>query len=94
MTCVEVSKNVTLHVADMTLDNETISLVDMSNGKKIQIVKHAYDLDREFYIAHLSQTLTPGKKYKISISYIANLNDNLKGFYRSVYKDLTTGEDE
>jgi len=62
--------------------------------KKIQIVKHAYDLDREFYIAHLSQTLTPGKNYKISISYIANLNDNLKGFYRSVYKDLTTGEDE
>ena len=33
----------------------------MKNGKKIPIEKHAYDKDREFYIAHLSQQLTPGK---------------------------------
>ena len=35
----------------------------MKNGKKIPIEKHAYDKDREFYIAHLSQQLTPGKVY-------------------------------
>jgi len=92
--CVAVSKNVTLHVADMTLNNDTITLTDMKNGKKIPIEKHAYDKDREFYIAHLSQQLTPGNKYKIVIDYVANLNDDLKGFYRSVYKDLTTGEEE
>ena len=94
MECLSVSKNVTLHVADMELDNDTISLTDMSSGKDVPIVKHAYDKDREFYIAHLSQSLTPGKTYKININYVANLNDNLKGFYRSVYKDLTTGKDE
>ena len=92
--CEYVSKNVTLHVADMTLDNDTITLTDMKNGKKIPIEKHAYDKDREFYIAHLSQTLTPGNNYKIAINYVASLNDNLKGFYRSVYKDRTTGEEE
>lgn len=94
MSCQTVSKNVTLHVADMTLDNDTITLTDTENGKEIPIVKHAYDLDREFYIAHLGQTLQPGRTYKISISYVANLNDNLKGFYRSVYKDLSTNKDE
>ena len=78
----------------MTLDNDTITLTDMKNGKKIPIEKHAYDKDREFYIAHLSQTLTPGNNYKIAINYVASLNDNLKGFYRSVYKDRTTGEEE
>ena len=76
------------------LDNETISLIDMQNGKKVPIVKHSYDLEREFYIAHLSQPLKPGNKYQIKIDYVAKLNDNLKGFYRSVYKDLTTGQEE
>ncbi len=95
MSChIEVSKNVTLHVADMTLDNDTITLIDMSTGKNIPIVKHSYDLDREFYIAHLGQTLKPGNEYVIKIDYVANLNDNLKGFYRSVYKNLKTKEDE
>ena len=47
---------------NLTLDNDTITLTDMKNGKKIPIEKHAYDKDREFYIAHLSQQLTPGKK--------------------------------
>ena len=46
---------------NLTLDNDTITLTDMKNGKKIPIEKHAYDKDREFYIAHLSQQLTPGK---------------------------------
>ena len=45
---------------NLTLDNDTITLTDMKNGKKIPIEKHAYDKDREFYIAHLSQQLTPG----------------------------------
>lgn len=94
LTCVSIGKNVTLHVADMTLDNDTITLVDMETNKLIRIEKHAYDLDRKFYIAHLSQSLTPGRKYKITINFVASLNDNLKGFYRSVYKDLSTGKEE
>ena len=97
MNCLSVSKNVTLHVADMELDNDTITLTDMSNNlidNDIPILKHAYDKDREFYIAHLSKALTPGHTYKITINYVAHLNDNLKGFYRSVYKDLKTGADE
>ena len=81
-------------MADMELDNDTITLTDMSNGKNVPILKHDYDKDREFYIAHLSKALTPGHAYKISINYVARLSDNLKGFYRSVYKDLTTGNDE
>ena len=94
MLCLEESSNVTLHVADMTLDNDTISLVDVETQNPITIKEHAYDPKREFYIAHLSQRMSPGRKYKISIKYVANLNDNLKGFYRSVYKDLSTGNDE
>lgn len=94
MNCHSVGKNVTLHVADMKLDENSISLMDLKTNKPIEIVKHAYDEQREFYIAHLSKTLTPGQKYVIKINYVAELNDNLKGFYRSQYKDLTTGENE
>ncbi len=94
MNCVSSAKNVTLHAADLTIDNDTISLVEMDTGKPIGINKHAYDLDREFYIAHLDRALVPGKKYKITIDYVAILNDNLRGFYRSVYKDRVSGKEE
>ena len=94
MDCLLAAQNVTLHVADMTLDNDTITLMNMETGDTIPIEKHAYDLDREFYIAHLSKPLIPGQKYKISIGFVAILNDKLKGFYRSAYKDLTTGKEE
>ena len=94
MVCQSVGKNVTLHMADMELDENSISLMDQATNKPISIVKHDYDKEREFYIARLSQTLKPGQKYVIKINFVANLNDNLKGFYRSVYKDLTTDKDE
>ena len=35
-----------------------------------------------------------GKTYVIKIHYTAYLKDNLKAFYRSVYKDRITGEEE
>ena len=94
MTCHSVGENVTLHVKDMELDENSISLIDMETNSLIEISKHAYDKDREFYIAHLSKPLTPGQKYIIKIDYVAELNDKLAGFYRSQYKDLTTGKDE
>ena len=81
-------------MADMELDENSISLMDQATNKPISIVKNDYDKEREFYIARLSQTLKPGQKYVIKINFVANLNDNLKGFYRSVYKDLTTDKDE
>ena len=94
MLCRQAADNVTLHVADLLLQNNTVRLEEKTTKKEVPITGHDYDTDREFYIAKLGENLQPGKVYVIKIEYTAYLKDNLKGFYRSVYKDRATGQDE
>lgn len=57
------------------------------SDSEIPIMKHMYDRDRQFYVAHLKMNLEKGKQYKIAMNFIGYLNDNLDGFYRSSYTD-------
>ena len=93
MDCVESAFNVTLHTADMLIQNDTIEIKE-EDGKRVEIFQVDYDLDREFIIINLNSGLSAGKKYFITIRYTAHLRDSLKGFYRSVYKDRSSGEDQ
>jgi len=60
----------------------------------VDIFNVDYDLDREFFILNLNSGLLAGKIYVVKIHYTAFLKDNLKGFYRSVYTDQSTGKEE
>ena len=86
MRCLEPSYNITLHAADLSIENETVTVVE-KGGKKMNIDNIEYDEDREFFIIHLQESCTVGKSYVTNIQYTAYLKDNLKGFYRSAYKD-------
>jgi len=93
MLCEHNSNNVTLHSADIEIENKTVTLQDQQ-GNNVKISRWSYDHAREFFILHLSQDLVKGNRYKVKIKFTAFLNDNLKGFYRSVYEDKTTGKNE
>ena len=93
MDCVESAFNVTLHTADMLIQNDTIEIKE-EDGKRVEIFQVDYDLDREFIIINLNSGLSAGKKYFITIRYTAYLRDSLKGFYRSVYKDRSSDKEE
>ena len=93
ISCLVSSSNITLHAADLKIENDTIRVVE-ENNQEVGLRNGQYDTDREFVILHLASQLQPGRKYKVSILYTAFLRDNLKGFYRSVYKDPKTGADE
>ena len=86
--CVESgSTNVTVHINDMTLDNDTITVEEEDNGRELKVLEHLYDADREFYIAKLDGSLENGKKYVMKINFVAQLRKGLRGFYRSTYKN-------
>lgn len=87
------AKNITLHAADLKIENDTIVVTD-SSGKSIDIKKVSYDTDREFVILHLSSVLEKDAHYFAKISYTAYLKDNLKGFYRSKYIDQISNKTE
>ena len=76
--------NITLHAADLEIENSTVTVNDMSTGDDIEVVDVAYDEAREFFILNTGSELEQGKKYVIKIQYTAFLKDNLKGFYRFV----------
>jgi len=93
MECVESAFNVTLHAADLEIQNETVIIME-KDGDQVDIFNVDYDLDREFFILNLNSGLLAGKIYVVKIHYTAFLKDNLKGFYRSVYTDQSTGKEE
>ena len=51
----------------------------------INVTAHEYDLDRSFYVIHLAQILEPDTDYILFIEFVAVLNDDLSGFYRTKY---------
>ena len=86
MRCLEAASNITLHAADLSIENGTVTVVE-KGGKSLNIANIEYDENREFFIIHLNESFTVGKSYITKIHYTAYLKDNLKGFYRSAYKD-------
>jgi len=94
MRCTQAANNVTLHLADIIVNNDTVRMEEKVTGKEIVIMSHSYDKDREFYISHLAESLKPENVYTIKIEYTAKLQDNLKGFYRSKYVDPITNKEE
>ena len=60
--------------------------------RDIEVTGHKFDKYREFYITNLDRAIIKDNLYRITMDFIAQLSDNLKGFYRSQYQDKATGE--
>lgn len=52
-------------------------------------IRKVYDqqVDREIITIEMDKDLVVGKQYKIAIKFIAILNTDLRGFYRSSYEE-------
>ena len=79
------SNNITLHIKDMKIFENTVSVRDSSSGKDLKIIGFGYDDPRQFFIVKLDENLSSGQTIKVSIGFLAKLNDDLSGFYRSSY---------
>ena len=80
----EPTSRITLHIRDIQIYE---NLVQVENRN---VIGHGYDAQREFYIIYVDKELETGSTVKVSISFLANLNDDLSGFYRSSYHDQQT----
>ena len=70
-------------------NGEYSEMTSFNNSVALRMILH--DFKRQFYTVYLqnNNTLIPGKHYLLSIHYTAHLNNKMKGFYRSHYKDAT-----
>lgn len=86
MECREETHNITLHINDITIYNDSVSL--FGQQKLVSYISNfTYDTKLQFFIIHLNNALKNGNQYILKIRFRGNLNDDLAGFYRSSYKD-------
>jgi puromycin-sensitive aminopeptidase len=79
---VEASDNVVLNAAD--LDLKSVTLVGPDGEVGVTEIKLDEDYDRATFA--LESTMSPGS-YVLDINYTGTINDQLRGLYRSVYRD-------
>ncbi|KAG8235179.1 hypothetical protein J437_LFUL015485 [Ladona fulva] len=95
--CLHSAHNVTLNAKEIDVleDSVHIFLQDGENhlGKEIPLDPHEkLEVNSKELIIKTSEELKAGSKYRIQMRFIARLNDNLRGFFRSSYVDAATGE--
>ena len=90
MNVTEDARNVTLHAADMHIDESFTNIREYSDAsvkaeRIIKITEQRNDTERQFYVIRTSDTLKSGRQYMVHLKFVGHLNDNLQGFYRSSY---------
>ncbi|XP_069977545.1 aminopeptidase N-like [Penaeus vannamei] len=89
MEALEPTSNITLHMLDIITRNNTVKVLH-SGGveqRQVGIKRHHYDPVRQFYVAHMDEELIKGERYTLQMEFLGYLNDQLRGFYRSTYRD-------
>ena len=72
------------------IEDEAVVVSDLK-GNLLTVVGIEYDEDRHFLTTHLAESLKLNEEYFIQMGFVAILNDDLTGFYRSNYIDRETG---
>jgi aminopeptidase N len=49
--------------------------------------------DRQYHLLHFAKPLAPGA-YALDLTFTGVLTDSLRGYYKSVYRDVSTGADD
>lgn len=78
-----------LHQTNLKIESTSLTKADNS----ISLVKEAFDYKKnEFWIVRLSQNINSGI-YSLKLNFTGSLTTDIVGFYRSVYKDVLSGEE-
>ncbi|KAG0720640.1 Aminopeptidase Ey [Chionoecetes opilio] len=93
------TRNITIHLADIITHNDTVQILsykpkealteeeeeEEGEGEEVTVTRHEYDLEKQWYVAHLAEELQVGQRVVLAMAFTGLLNDKMKGFYRSSY---------
>ena len=82
---------ISYQVASSVIFEDTVS-VQLSPPSAAAIEGFGYDADRDFFVIYLQETLNPGTAVTVLMDFVAELNADLSGFYRSSYVDEASGD--
>ncbi|XP_046438221.1 aminopeptidase N-like [Daphnia pulex] len=91
--CQMETDRIVLHSADIVVDPQSVKVIEQGKpaGKTLTVASDGihYDTDMEFLIIRLKDKdkLAKGANYTLSMNFVGNLTDQLRGLYRSTYKE-------
>lgn len=93
--CQMETDRIVLHSADIVVDPKSVKVIEQgkSGGKTLMVASDGihYDIEMEFLVIRLcpkhKDKLVKGANYTLSMNYVGNLTDQLRGLYRSTYKE-------
>ncbi|XP_023949404.1 aminopeptidase N [Bicyclus anynana] len=85
ITVKNLTNTVTFHGVELSFHK--IELFKKVDGKEVKIVRKTEDVARQFHILRTAEDLIAGQQYVLNITFTGILNDNLHGFYRSMYEE-------
>lgn len=72
-----------MNAVDLTIDNASVQLNNDSQAVEASEIK--FCPEQETVTLHLSNALPTGSEGTLNVTFKGNLNDKMKGFYRSKY---------
>lgn len=77
---------ITLHMADLTLDNSSITLDSSFGSSAPRIMSYDIDMERQFVIFNLNSSLEQDREYVIKMNFTGPFQSTLVGLYLSQYQ--------
>ncbi|KAG7172393.1 Aminopeptidase N-like 8 [Homarus americanus] len=90
MVVLQPTSNITLHASNMKITKDTIKLAAAEGeaGDDLPSIKSfTVDTTRQFFTAHLTGELRPGRRLLYSMNYISSLHNHQSGFFGVQYLD-------
>ena len=90
--CQQDTDRIVMHSFDIAVDPKSVRLVQQGEEDQPMMVHDiGYDTERDFLNINLCQKhkvkLFKGRNYTLSMDFVGNLTDKLKGLYRSSYQE-------
>jgi len=87
------SNKIVLHSEDIQIFENTLKIAS-SQEQNLVVTGFGYDETNTWFIIYVAENLLKSENYMVSIDYLANLNSDLIGFYRSSYFDKEKNQTE
>lgn len=88
--CEESTHYAMVHVHALNIDRSKVSIEDLSHpSHRVPTITEHHDVPlNQFHVLKLSSPLTKGHKYRLKFGHFTGIiEDDLRGLYRSMYKD-------
>lgn len=91
MTCSQATDTIVLHSYKLKIDTKAVVITN-SIGMVMPVSGVSFAPEKQFMYVKSLQNLKPGDEYVLTIPFMGNISNDLKGYYKSSYINKETSQ--